>query len=156
MPGIAPDLGSQHVDAAVLARARTQTACPIIDGWFPTPAVPFGEPRVVDIPLPYATYMSSFGDDSEPRLNGKNAQREKFFRFYVAGISHEQVVAAIAWIRAQLEGFRVTIPDGREVSLAVVDSSPLIFRDDGAVRPDGKPIFAGLDNYTVRFPIKRT
>jgi hypothetical protein len=99
--------------------------------------------------------MSSFGDDSEPRVNGRNAQREKFFRLYVAGISREQVVGALCQLRAFLEGHRLVLGDGRRPGIINVDSSPIIFRDDGAVRPDGRPIFAGLDNYTVRFPIRR-
>lgn len=154
---VIPDTGSLLVDAAILERLELVTAVPVKDGWFPTPVTPLGEPVVIDIPLPYASFMSSFGDDSEPRVNGRNAQREKFFRLYVVGATREQTVAAVCQLRAVLEGHRLVVDedDARRVGIIKVDSSPIIFRDDGVVRTDGSPIFSALDNYTVRFPIRR-
>jgi hypothetical protein len=154
------DQDSNLIDAAILAQVRAGISFTVHDGWFrPVPSVGANplEPVVipVEIPLPYANFMSSFGDDDEPRLNGRNAQREKFFRLFHVGISREQVVGAIGKTRARLEGHRLVV-DGRPRGLIKVDSSPLIFRDDGAVRADGKPLFSGIDNYTLRTSIQRS
>lgn len=149
---------SNDIDAAILDRARSNGLPFVVhDGWFkarPLAAEP-GVPVVVDIPLPYANFMSSFGDDDHPRLNGRSHQREKFFRLFHVGVSREQVIGAIEMTRARLEGHRLVVA-GVRVGLIVVDSSPLIFRDDGAVRADGGPVFSGVDNYTVRSSIRRS
>lgn len=148
---------SNAIDTAILARARSNSLpFEINDGWyqFNPPAVP-GQAVVVDIPLPYANFMSSFGDDDEPRLSGRNHQREKFFRLFHVGETREQVIAAIEMTRSRLEGHRLVVA-GIRMGLIKVDTSPLIFRDDGAVRPDGRPVFVGIDNYTVRSAIARS
>lgn len=145
------------VDAAILELVSDDLPFTVHDGWFPARplATEPGTPVVVDIDLPYANFMSSFGDDDEPRLNGRNHQREKFFRLFHVGLSREQVVGAIGMTRSRLEGKRPVV-EGLQMGLIIVDSSPLIFRDDGAVRPDGRPLFSGIDNYTVRYSIDRT
>lgn len=151
---------SNTIDAGILARLRTPPLpFNVNDGWFSAapPAADLSQPVIVpvDIAMPYVNFMSSFGDDDQPRLSGRNGQREKFFRLFHVGISREQVIGAIDMTRGRLEGHRLTLSDSPRVGIIQVDSSPLIFRDDGAVRADGKPLFSGIDNYTVRFSIRR-
>ena len=124
----------------------------VYDGWFD--ARPALAEKVVDFPMPYANYLSSFGDDDKRRLDGRTGQREMFFRLYVVGDSRKQVKWAVQRLRNRVEGFRPVV-DGLRLGRVLVDSAPLITRDDDALLPDGRPMFYAVDAYTIRSSIRR-
>lgn len=159
---------TNEIDAAVLALLgdpvadhentyfRESVGVTVYDGWFKLPAGAEVETgKRVTYPLPYANYMSSFGDEDSPRLCGRTAQTEEFFRLFVVGLSREQVKWAVGRLRSLLSGTRLTGVNVKP-SLIKVDSAPLMTRDDGATRPDGRPLFTAIDNYTLRTSIRRS
>jgi hypothetical protein len=155
-----------EVDAAILARVgdpvagkddtyfRDSVGVTVYDGWFKAPPPSGGV--VPEYPLPYANFMSSFGDDDAPRLDGGYGQREEFFRFYIVGLTRQQTKWAIARIRARMARFRPVVP-GMRLTPVRLSEAPLITRDDDALRPDGQGfLFYAVDSYTVRMSVSRT
>lgn len=105
---------------------------------------------VVTYPVPFATYSSSIGDDDQRRLSGRRARRSVFFSFTYVGETRNQAKAAGEWLRAALEQHRPTIVGHRcwRIEL-LVGGSQRIRRDDAVMRPDGTPLFYGIDDYAV-------
>lgn len=108
--------------------------------------------KVVRHELPYAVYYSSLGDDpptdANERLTGQRGRRSVFFSITYVGGDNRQTKWAGQKLRDAIAGKRLTVPTHR-VWLVSVEESQRIRRDDEAVRPDGTPLFYGVDNYAV-------
>ena len=104
--------------------------------------------KIVTAALPYLAYFSSLGDDSNRRVNGANGRRSVFFQVTYVGETREQAKWAGERQRAALADRTITIP-GRKAWRIVLGESQRIRRDDDAARPDGSPLFYGVDLYSV-------
>lgn len=109
--------------------------------------------NVVSYPLPYLVYHSSLGDDANPRLDGRNRRRSVFFTVMYVGVSPEEAKWAGEKVRAALLGKRVTVA-GAKSWLIVLEESQRVRRDDDAIRPDGSPLYYGVDNYAVSITLE--
>ena len=110
--------------------------------------------NVVTYPLPYLVYYSSVGDDDNARLTGRKARRSVFFQVSYVGLTREQAKAAGERARAALQGVRFTIP-GHKAWLCQLQESQRVRRDDDAIRPDGSPLFYGVDTYALSITLYR-
>lgn len=104
--------------------------------------------NVVTHPLPYFVYYSSIGDDDNVRLSGRKGRRSVFFSVTYVGETRDQAKAAGERARGVLQGKRLVIP-GHKSWLCQLQESQRVRRDDDAIRPDGSPLFYGVDNYAV-------
>lgn len=109
--------------------------------------------NVVNYPTPYLVFYSSVGDDANPRLDGRNRRRSVFFTVTYVGTSREQAKAAGEKARAALIGKRVTVA-GAKSWLIGLEESQRVRRDDDAIRPDGSPLYYGVDNYAVSITLE--
>jgi hypothetical protein len=134
------------VDTAILA-AIDGLGVDVYDGLV-TPTIT----NVVDYDLPYAVFYSSLGDDppapENARLSGQRGRRSVFFSVTYVGLDRNQAKWAGEKIRAALIESRLVVPD-HKVWLVSVEESQRVRRDDDAIRPDGSPLFYGVDNYAV-------
>lgn len=135
------------VDDAVLERL---TAVPfdVKDGFFD--ARPPEGVMVVTYDLPYAVYYSSVGDDDEQtrRLSAHIPRDSVFFSLTYVGIDRRQTKAAGEAIYNLLRRWRPTVA-GYRCEVVQRLESQRVRRDDTAARPDGAPLFYGVDNYAV-------
>lgn len=124
----------------------------IHDGFMqPTSVTDPDRPVVVRYRLPYAVYYSSPGDDDNEnsRLIGRYTRRSVFFAFQIVGGDRWQVKWAAEEIRgAVTHNTRLTVP-GYRTWPTHVEGSQRVRRDDDAIRPDGKPLFYGVDDYAL-------
>lgn len=106
---------------------------------------------VVSYPLPYAVFYSSVGDDDEvnaQRLSADITRDSVFFSFTYVGLDRNQAKWAGERIRAQMKRWRPTVAGYRTEIVRRLESQRVRI-DDEAVRPDGSPLFYGVDNYAV-------
>jgi hypothetical protein len=129
------------VDDAILG---IDYGVPIHDGYVPSDS----SGQTVTYPLPYAVYYSSVGDEHTPRLSGGYTRTAVFFSITYVGATRDQAKWAGELIRGQLSCLRLTLED-RRTWLVELDESQRVRRDDDAIRPDGLPLFYGVDNYAV-------
>lgn len=104
--------------------------------------------NVVTYDLPYAVYYSSVGDDDNRRLSGRRQRRSKFWSITFVGEDRAQAIALGERIRDLLNDKRIPVP-GRKTWLCSVQGSQRVRRDDDAIRPDGSPLFYGVDDYAM-------
>lgn len=107
--------------------------------------------NVVKLPLPYVVYYSSVGDDDHadnPRLVDVATRRSVFVSLIYIGEDRNQAKWTGEKIRDAIGDKRFAI-SGRKAWKCKVDESQRVRRDDDAVRPDGSPLFYGVDNYAV-------
>ena len=135
------------VDDAVLARVGGQ-GFNVHDGYFD--ARPPGELVVVSIPLPYAVFYSSVGDDDEEtrRLCARAPRESVFFTFTYVGADRNQTKWAGERLWARMKRWRPDV-EGQVCEVVQRLESQRVRRDDDAIRPDGSPLFYGVDNYAV-------
>lgn len=134
------------VDDVVLARLEA-AGVDIHDGEFELP--PEGvERRVVAYDLPYAVYYSSVGDDDRRRLSGRNARRSVFFVIHFIGEDRNQAKWLGEKVRALLADQPIEVP-GHKSWLCLLGTSQRVRRDSEVVRPDGSPLFIGIDDYSI-------
>lgn len=115
------------------------------DGFVP---VSDTDAKVVTAVLPYLAYYSSVGDDSNRRVSGQNGRRSVFFQVTYVGEDRAQAKWAGERQRAALADKVITVP-GRKSWRVLLGESQRIRRDDDAARPDGSPLFYGVDLYSV-------
>lgn len=117
------------------------------------------EDKVVTYDVPYVVFYSSLGDDTtedeNQRLDGRSRRRSVFFTMTYVGESPRSAKVAGQRIRDALAGYRLTIA-GHRVWLTGVEESQRVRRDDDAIRPDGSPLFYGVDNYAVSITLNPT
>lgn len=104
--------------------------------------------KTIQYPLPFLVYYSSLGDDANPRLTGRMGRRSVFFQVTYVGIDRRQAKYAGEKQREALQGQRFTIP-GHKAWLCLLEDSQRVRRDDDALRPDGRPLFYGVDQYAI-------
>lgn len=115
------------------------------DGYVP---VADTDAKVVTAALPYLAYFSSLGDDSNRRVSGQNGRRSVFFQVTYVGEDRAQAKWAGERQRAALADRVIQVP-GRKSWRVLLGESQRIRRDDDAARPDGSPLFYGVDLYSV-------
>lgn len=127
---------------------RNSVGVTIHDGFFD--ARPAEGQVIVTYPLPYAVFYSSVGDDDEEtrRLRGNIPRESVFFSFTYIGLDRRQAKWAGERIRAQMKRWRPTVT-GYKTEIVNLLESQRVRRDDEATRPDGAPLFYGVDNYAV-------
>lgn len=135
----------RDVDDAVLAVANAIDGLNIHDGLL----VIDPNTKIVTYDVPYAVYYSGFGNEFTPRLTGRTTMVDVPFRFTTVGLSREQVKWGMERLRSALVGRRLVLA-GRRTWLIKLDESQTVFRDDDAIRPDGSPLFYGVDIYSVQ------
>lgn len=112
-------------------------------------------PKIVRYDLPYAVYASNIGDDDRPRLTGRRARRSVFFSILYVGNDRNQTKACGERIRDSLQDKVIPIP-GHKTWLCRLEESQRVRRDDEAVRPDGSPLYYGVDNYALPITLVHT
>jgi hypothetical protein len=135
------------VDDVILATLEA-TAVTIHDGLVDAD----NSTKEVTYDLPFAVYYSSVGDDDNRRLSGREGRRSVFFSITYVGLDRQQTKWAGEQIRAALQGQRLVIP-GHRSWLVDLQESQRVRRDDDAIRPDGSPLFYGVDNYALSIQI---
>lgn len=138
------------VDDVVMAAIRA-AGVTLEDGFFRAPAEP-GVPVRIDTPLPYAVYYSSIGDEHNPRLDGRRRRGSVFFSVTYVGIDRNQTKAAGERIRRAISGVRFAV-SGHRTWPVQLQQSQRVRRDDGAVNPEGHPLFYGVDDYDLSLTI---
>lgn len=133
----------REVDNVILAALGT-TGVDIHDSYVEVDA----QTKAVNYPLPFAVYYSSVGDDANPRLSGQSGRRSVYFRLVYVGVDRNQAKWAGERIRDTLHEKRFAFP-GRKSWFCVCETSQQVRRDDDAIRPDGSPLFYGVDEYAV-------
>ncbi len=111
--------------------------------------------KVVTYPLPYVVYTSNFGADETRRLAGAKSRRSVFFSCMFVGESREQVKWAQGRVRDRIADKRLQIPDHKTWPVELM-ASQRIRRDDDAIRPDGSPLFYGVDEYDLAITLYTT
>lgn len=136
----------RYVDTAILAHLRA-AGLDVHDGEMEPP--PRGEGvRVVKYPMPYVVYRSNVGDDDNRRLSGRSGRRSTMFTLTYVGTTPEQAKWTGEKCRDVLQEKRIPIV-GRRAWLCRLEESQRIWRDDEAARPDGKPVYYGVDQYAL-------
>lgn len=142
------------VDDVVLARLNAIAGVEVHDGEMLLPDE--GVSRlVIPYPLPYAVYYSSIGDDDKARLTGRRARRSVFFSIIYIGGDRAQAKWLGEKIRASLQDKNIPVT-GHKVWLCQLQESQRVRRDDEVVRPDGLPLFYGVDNYQLPITLTHT
>jgi hypothetical protein len=134
------------VDNLIL-EALEATGVPIHDGFVKVD----NKTNAVLYPTPYAVFYSSVGDDDaedNPRLVDVHTRRSVFFSIVYVGKDRNQTKWAGEKIREAINGRRFVVP-GHKAWKCKVEESQRVRRDDDAVRPDGSPLFYGVDNYAI-------
>lgn len=132
------------VDTALLARLKAVPGLHVHDGFVKVD----NDSNVVTYPVPFVVFYSNVGDDHSPRLSGRNTRRSVFFSLTYVGLTREQSKWAGERARAALMDRRLTVPN-HGVWLVDLQESQRVRRDDDALRPDGSPLFYGIDNYAI-------
>lgn len=141
------------VDNVILARLAA-AGVDVHDGEMELPKAGVAR-KIVPYSLPYAVYYSSVGDDDRPRLTGRRARRSVFFSIIFVGADRNQAKACGERIRASLQDKRIAVP-GHKAWLCQLQESQRVRRDDEVVRPDGSPLFYGVDNYALPITLVHT
>lgn len=111
--------------------------------------------KVIPYPLPYAVYYSSIGTDDRRRKSGRSARRSVFLSITYIGADRNQAKWCGEKIRALLVDQPIAVP-GHNTWLCQLQESQRVRRDDEVMRPDGSPLFYGVDSYDIAITLPRT
>lgn len=106
------------------------------------------ETKVVSYALPYVVYSSNYGSEETRRLAGRKTRRSVFMSLMFVGADRAQVKWAQGRVRDSIADRRLEIP-GHKTWPVELMASRRIRRDDDALRPDGSPLFYGVDEYDL-------
>lgn len=109
------------------------------------------ETKIVTYPMPYCVYFSNVGLDlpEQMRLTARRIRRDVFVSIMYVGVDRNQAKWAGERIRDQLSGRRLTDPQGGRTRRIKNEASQRVRRDDDMIRPDGGPVFYGVDEYDL-------
>jgi hypothetical protein len=113
--------------------------------------------KTVLYPLPFVAYYSSVGDDDRddnPRLIDVATRRSVYLNLIYVGADRRQAKWAGEKVRAAIGDKRLTVAGFTKTWKCKLEESQRIRRDDDAARPDGSPLFYGVDNYAVSIALK--
>lgn len=119
---------------------------------------PFTPGKVtVTYDVPFATYASAIGDDDPEtaRLSGRRMRLSVPFYLTYVGATRDQAKAAGERLRLKLVRTRLSIDDVR-VWPITLEESQRVRRDDNVMRPDGSPLYYGIDQYAVSIMLTQT
>lgn len=109
----------------------------------------------VDFPVPFATYTSAVGDDDNMRLSGRRVRRSVPFYLIYVGSTLDQTKWAGERLRLKLERHRLAVSGLRSWPIRL-EESQRVRRDDNVMRPDGSPLWYGIDSYAVSIMFTQT
>jgi hypothetical protein len=109
----------------------------------------------IDYPVPFATYTSAVGDDDNPRLTGRKVRRSVPFYLIYVGSTLDQTKAAGERLRLKLQHRKLHIEGVRTWHIHL-EESQRVRRDDNVMRPDGSPLWYGIDSYAVSIMFTQT
>lgn len=104
--------------------------------------------NVVSRPLPYCVYYSNVGSNHTRRLGGRHSRRSVLFQVTYVGQDRNQAKWLGEKVRALLDDRRFVIPDAKSWLCQHLESQR-VRRDDDVVRPNGEPLFYGVDIYDI-------
>lgn len=108
----------------------------------------------ITYPVPFASYTSNVGDDDLRRLTGLRVRRSVFFSFTFVGETRTQCKWAGEALRLKLEMHRPVIAGHKCWPIGLQSGgSQRVRRDDAVMRPDGSPLFYGVDEYAVSITV---
>lgn len=111
--------------------------------------------KVVPYELPYAVYYSSIGSDDRRRKSGRSARRSVFFSITYIGEDRAQAKWLGEKIRGLLADRPIAVP-GHRTWLCQLQESQRVRRDDEVMRPEGDPLFYGVDSYDIAVTLPPT
>lgn len=117
--------------------------------------LPVAGKNTITYDVPFAYYTSAVGDDDNPRLTGRKVRRSVPFYIGYVGTTLEQTKAAGERLRLKLQRTRLSI-DGYRVWPISLEESQRVRRDDNVMRPDGSPLWYGIDQYAVSIMLTQT
>lgn len=104
---------------------------------------------VISADLPYVVFWGGYDDDTPgDSLAGTSGAHLTEFRVTAVGGTREQAKWAGEQARAVLNRKRVTFVAGSRF-VRCTENSGYVTRDDTWTRPDGAPLFSGIDQYEV-------
>lgn len=136
------------VDKVVLATLEAVPNLNVHDNYMEVETTDSQGRSIVTYDMPYAVYSSAVGDDDNRRLSGRERRRSVPFYITYVGLSREQAKWCGEKVRVALKGKRLMVP-GYRTWLVEIEESQRVWRDDEAARPDGSPIYYGVDAYAV-------
>ncbi|WP_232676676.1 hypothetical protein [Nocardioides sp. R-C-SC26] len=104
--------------------------------------------KVISVPLPYLVFHSAPGSDRAQSLAGTSGARLLTFRVTFVGGSREEAKAASEIAEGVLKEQVLSFPAGERLVTRTDNNLP-VRRDDAWTRPQGKPLFYGVDEYVV-------
>jgi hypothetical protein len=100
--------------------------------------------KVIAVPLPYLVHWTSPGYDNDARFDGRANGRVLEFQLTGVGETAEQAKAVLDRARALINRKRIGIGLCRRDA-----DNPIIRREDTYTRPGGRPLFYGIDRYSL-------
>jgi|SRR5699024_1042426 len=127
-------------DDELLAMLRARPLLTVYDGFVDVDE----SAKVINVPLPYVVFYSSPGFDNDARFSGQVGGRVLEFQITGVGRDRRQAKWVLDEARSALSRKRL------RGNLIMRDDDNLpVRRDDDYSRPGGKPVFYGVDIYTV-------
>lgn len=136
------------VDDVVLATLRAIPNLNVHDNYLQVEDTDAEGREIVTYAMPYVVFSSAVGDDDNRRLSGRERRRSVPFWLTYVGLTREQTKWCGEKCRTALKGRRLDVP-GYRTWLVELEESQRVWRDDEAARPDGAPIYYGVDGYAV-------
>ena len=111
-------------------------------------AVADGGKVTVEYDVPFAWYASAVGDDDpeSARLSARRTRLSVPFYLGYVGLTRDQCKWAGERLRLKLVRARLDIPGCRPIHL---EESQRVRLDHNVMRPDGAPLYYGIDSYAV-------
>lgn len=132
--------------AAVVARLKTPTNLNVHVGRVTDSD---DSAKTISAPLPYVRINAGVGFNTSERLGGRGGGALRF-TIGISGITEDQTRAVARAVRGWMNGATLTV-DGKTRRVWLDDLEETFIRvDEVWSRPDGGPIYYGLDRYFVR------
>jgi hypothetical protein len=115
------------------------------------------ERKVIEYEVPFAYYTSAVGEDDpeSARLSGRRTRLSVPFYIGYVGTTLEQTKWAGERLRLKLVRTRPVI-EGFRTWPITLEVSQRVRRDDNVMRPNGSPLYYGIDEYAVSILLTQT